>query len=161
MSVFDIFHITKQHLKLIISMRLWATANWSYHQAWFAHLDVSSEVSGFKSLWFQVHIVANHRPIIFYFYAELMSTASTRMKRAHFKGPKNRNILQLYNKLNILLNQMVELVEIQPLTDTSILQVWMCVGFENLDPVFGNPLDLVLSYIPVTRFIYKIPVFPG
>lgn len=52
-----------------------------------------------------------------------MSNASTRMKRAHYKGPKNRYILQLYNKLNLLLHQMVELVEIQPLTDTSVLQV--------------------------------------
>ena len=46
-----------------------------------------------------------------------------KQKRAHAKGVKNRTILLLYNKLTEVAGALSELVDIQELTDTIILQV--------------------------------------
>ena len=45
------------------------------------------------------------------------------MKRAKAHGAKNKNVLALYNKLTDLVDSLAELVDIQELTDTIILQV--------------------------------------
>ncbi|XP_076811579.1 nipped-B-like protein A isoform X2 [Clavelina lepadiformis] len=83
---------------------------------------------------------------------ELTSTASTKMKRAHYKGTKNRAILQLYNKLNILLSLWEELVMVQPLTDTTILQI-SSVG---ISPFFvENVRELQLSAIRLTTGVFS------
>ena len=46
-----------------------------------------------------------------------------KMKRAKAHGAKNKNVLALYNKLTDLVDSLAELVDIQELTDTIILQV--------------------------------------
>ena len=46
-----------------------------------------------------------------------------KMKRAKAHGAKNKNVLALYNKLTDLVDNLAELVDIQELTDTIILQV--------------------------------------
>ena len=46
-----------------------------------------------------------------------------KQKRAHATGMKNRTILLLYNKLTEVAGALSELVDIQELTDTIILQV--------------------------------------
>lgn len=49
--------------------------------------------------------------------------SNMKMKRAKAHGAKNKNILALYNKLTDLVDNLAELVDIQELTDTIILQV--------------------------------------
>ena len=46
-----------------------------------------------------------------------------KMKRAKAHGAKNKNVLALYNKLTDLVDNLAELIDIQELTDTIILQV--------------------------------------
>uniref|UniRef100_H2ZDM6 Nipped-B protein n=1 Tax=Ciona savignyi TaxID=51511 RepID=H2ZDM6_CIOSA len=75
------------------------------------------------------------------------------------KGVKGKNrwlmnhmILQLYNKLNVMVNQWVELVRLQPLTDTTILQI-SSVG---VSPFFvENVRELQLSSIKLTTALFS------
>ena len=46
-----------------------------------------------------------------------------KQKRAHARGVKNRSTLLLYNKLTEVIGTISELIDIQELTDTIILQV--------------------------------------
>jgi len=50
--------------------------------------------------------------------------SNIKLKRAKSSGTKDRTILSLYNKLTELTALLAELVEIQELTDTIVLQVW-------------------------------------
>ena len=58
-----------------------------------------------------------------YFVIEDGYQANMKMKRAKAHGAKNKNVLALYNKLTDLVDSLAELVDIQELTDTIILQV--------------------------------------
>lgn len=49
--------------------------------------------------------------------------SSSKQKRAHYKGTKNTTILQLYNRLVNLVSLWAQLLEVQPLTDTTVLKV--------------------------------------
>jgi len=49
--------------------------------------------------------------------------SNIKLKRAKSSGTKDRTILSMYNKLTELTALLAELVEIQELTDTIILQV--------------------------------------
>ena len=49
--------------------------------------------------------------------------SNMKMKRAKAHGAKNKNVLALYNKLTELVDSLAELIDIQELTDTIILQV--------------------------------------
>ena len=46
-----------------------------------------------------------------------------KQKRARSTGAKNKAVINLYNKLTDLIGTMSELIDIQQLTDTIILQV--------------------------------------
>ena len=58
-----------------------------------------------------------------YFAGGIVSNA--KLKRARSTGTKNKSALLLYNKLSELISCLAELVEVQELTDTLILQVIM------------------------------------
>ena len=64
------------------------------------------------------------------FYVLEIFIGSIKKKRAHSKGEvKHRSIVQLYNKLTEVVSMLGELMKIQVLTDTTILQV--CRGFKH------------------------------
>ena len=56
-----------------------------------------------------------------------------KMKRAKAHGAKNKNVLALYNKLTDLVDSLAELVDIQELTDTIILQVSLVFVYSDFD----------------------------
>ncbi len=87
------------------------------------------------------------------------------MKRAKAHGAKNKNILALYNKLTDLVGNLAELVDIQELTDTIILQMsTLAVApffVENISELQLNALKLVTRVRNVqcsyTVFIHSMP----
>ena len=72
-----------------------------------------------------------------------------KQKRAHAKGVKNKSVLMLYNKLVEIVGALSELVDIQELTDTIILQAsTLAVApffVENISELQLNSLKLVTS----------------
>nr|XP_039272679.1 nipped-B-like protein A isoform X2 [Styela clava] len=80
-----------------------------------------------------------------------LHTASSRQKRAHYKGTKSRAVSHLYNKMISLMTLWEELLHIQPLTDTSVLQVSSVA----ISPFFvENVRELQLSAIQLTTIIF-------
>jgi hypothetical protein len=62
------------------------------------------------------------------FFLEIFSSsggvqANMKMKRAKSSGTKDRTVLAVYNKLTELTALLSELIDVQELTDTIILQV--------------------------------------
>ena len=49
--------------------------------------------------------------------------SNTKKKRARASGAKNKSVINLYNKITDLIGTLSELIDIQELTDTLILQV--------------------------------------
>ena len=88
-----------------------------------------------------------------------------KMKRAKAHGAKNKNILALYNKLTDLVGNLAELVDIQELTDTIILQMsTLAVApffVENISELQLNALKLVTRVRNQGSKLHKKSAFPS
>ncbi len=84
--------------------------------------------------------------------------SNMKMKRAKAHGAKNKSILALYNKLTDLVGNLAELVDIQELTDTIILQMsTLAVApffVENISELQLNALKLVTRVR--TTFVFRL-----
>lgn len=81
-----------------------------------------------------------------------MTHSSGRMRRAHYKGTKNRRILSLYNKLNQLIENWTELVNLQPLTDDTVIKI-APVGVSTF--FVENIKEIQLSAIRLTTCLFS------
>lgn len=63
------------------------------------------------------------------------SASSTKVKRSK-GGTKNKSVAQLYNRMIDLVGILADLVEMQMLTDTSILQVCSGVIFDIFSSIY-------------------------
>ncbi|XP_078657407.1 nipped-B-like protein A isoform X3 [Branchiostoma floridae x Branchiostoma belcheri] len=74
---------------------------------------------------------------------------NSRMKRAHHKGARHKSVVSLYNKLCEIVSLLAELLEVEMMTDTVILQVSSLATtpffVENVSELQLSALKLVMS----------------